>query len=279
MEWFNFNGKLFKNDTAVIGANSRGLRFGDGLFETMKSKNDRLLFADDHFERLWKGMDLLQFNIPVHFTPENLQRQIQKLLDKNGHNLIARIRLTIFRGDGGLYDEINHIPNYLIQTWALPENTGQWNTNGLILGIYSDVRKNCDMLCNLKHNNFLPYAMAALHARKQKCNDAVLLNDHGRICDTTMANIFLIKDGVICTPSLPEGCVAGVMRKNLLKELLINDRKVIEGEITVDDLLQADEVFLTNSIHHIRWVQGTGDKAYNNNLTQKIYASFLPTIS
>lgn len=279
MEYFIYDGKIYKNDTDLISINSRGLRFGDGLFETLKSSSNILQFTDDHFERLWKGMNLLQFKVPVHFTAKGLQRQIQELLNKNRHNSIARIRLTVFRGDGGLYDNINHLPHYLIQTWPLPDDTGKWLSNGLSMGIYNDVKKSCDILSNLKHNNFLPYAMAAVYAKKQKWNDAILLNSHGRICDTTIANIFLIKENVIYTPSLREGCIAGVMRKNLLLQFSDDKLHVVEGEITIEDLEEADEVFLSNSIHNIRWVQCIGDKKYDNKCTQKIFSSFHSTIS
>ncbi len=279
MEYFIYDGKIYKNDTDLISINSRGLRFGDGLFETLKSCNNNLQFADDHFERLWKGMNLLQFKIPVHFTTEDLQRQIRELLSKNSHNSTSRIRLTVFRGDGGLYDNISHFPHYLIQTWPLPGDTGKWLSNGLLLGIYNDIKKSCDILSNLKHNNFLPYAMAALHAKKQKWNDAILLNTHGRICDTTVANIFLIKDNVVYTPSLGEGCIAGVMRKNLLLQFSKDNLPFVESEITIENLENADEVFLSNSIHNIRWVQSVGDKKYDNKYTQKIFSSFHSTIS
>lgn len=279
MEYFIYDGKTYKNDTDLIGINSRGLRFGDGLFETLKSSNNTLQFADAHFERLWKGMTLLQFKIPVHFTVKDLKAQTQELLNKNGHNSMARVRLTVFRGDGGLYDDINHIPHYLIQTWPLPEDTGKWLSNGLLLGIYNDVKKSCDILSNLKHNNFLPYVMAALHAKKQKWNDAVLLNNHGRVCDTTIANIFLVKGDVICTPSLKEGCIAGIMRKNLLRQFAEDKLIVIEDEITIEDLQNADEVFLSNSIYNVRWVQRIGDKKYDNKYTQKLFSSLYSTIS
>ncbi|HMI79616.1 MAG TPA: aminotransferase class IV, partial [Ferruginibacter sp.] len=219
MEYFNFNGKIYPNGSAVIGENNRGLRYGDGLFETMKSVHGQVHFIDEHFARLWRGMGLLQFNIPKLFSPDLLEEQILALVKKNMHHKTARIRLTVFRGNGGLYDDIDHKPNYLIQTWALPDDSGSWNSNGLVLGIYNDVKKSCDILSNLKHNNFLPYTMAALFAKKQKWNDAVLLNDSGRICDTTIANIFLIKDEIIHTPSLTEGCIAGIMRKNILQHL------------------------------------------------------------
>ena len=279
MEYFNFNGKIYKADAKVISINNRGLRYGDGLFETMKSKNDQLQFADEHFARLWKGMNLLQFKIPVNFTPDNLQHEILELLKKNGHTSTARIRITVFRGDGGLYDDINHIPDYIIQTWPLSGDIGKWNSNGLVLGIYIDSKKSCDILSNLKHNNFLPYVMAALHSKNKKWNDAVLLNTAGRLCDTTIANIFLIKEGIIYTPALDEGCIAGIMRKTILHYLAANNFKVNETRISVEDLLNADEVFLTNSIYNIRWVQSIRDKNYTNVLTQKIYTSILPTIS
>lgn len=279
MKYFIYNSKFFKEGSAVLSADNRGFKFGDGLFETMKSINGHIYFIDEHFARLWQGLQVLQFKIPRHITPDLLQAEILALLKKNCHNKIARIRLTMFRAEGGLYDVINHTPHYLIQTWELPDETGTWNSNGLVLGIYPDVKKSCDILSNLKNNNFLPYAMAALQAKKQKWNDAVLLNTAGRICDTTIANIFLIKDEVIFTPALQEGCVAGVMRKNMIKLLTAGNYKIIEGKLSIDDLMNADEVFLTNSVYNLRWVQSIGDKKYANIQTQKIYTAVFSTNS
>jgi branched-chain amino acid aminotransferase len=278
MEYFNYNGKIYANGSAVIAENSRGLRFGDGLFETMRAIEGRVDLIDEHFARLWKGMKLLQFDLPKLFTPDLLEGQVLSLLKKNGHHKKARIRLTVFRGDGGLHDDIDHKPNYLIQTWALPADSGSWNTNGLILGIYADATKSMDILSNLKHNSFIPYVLASLHAKEQKWNDAVLLNSQGRICETTITNIFLIKDGTVHTPSLAEGCIAGIMRQHILRQLEKNNIPFTEGKITIEDLLDADEVFLSNSIYHIRWVQSIGDKTYDNAQTRKIYAAIFPTI-
>ena len=279
MEYFIFNGKLFKEKSDIISAGSRGLRFGDGLFETIKSVSCLLEYIDEHFARLWKGLQVLQFNIPKQFTPDYLEQEIQTLLKKNGHDKMARVRLTVFRGNGGLYDAIDHKPNYLIHTWALPHETGNWNSNGLVMGIYTDVKKSCDILCNLKHNNFLPYAMAAMHAKKEKWNDAILLNTESRLCDTTIANIFLIKDEVVYTPALQEGCIAGVMRRNLIQKLTAAGYKLVEGKLSLDDLLNAEEVFLTNAVYNMRWVQSIADKKYTNTQTQKIYTTFFSTNS
>lgn len=276
MEYILYNGKFLQAGEAILPADSRALRFGDGLFETLKSHKGNLELANEHFARLWKGLQVLQFVLPKHFTAARLQEEVLHLLKKNAHQDLARVRITLFRGNGGLYDAVDHTPNYLVQSWALPGQTGNWNSNGLVLGVYTDVQKSCDIVSNLKHNNFLPYVMAALHAKKQKWNDALVLNSAGRLCDSTIANIFFIKDETICTPALSEGCVAGIMRKHII-DRIAGTFKITEGQFTVDDLLAADEVFLTNSIHNMRWVQALGERRYSNSFTQQIYAAVFST--
>jgi len=278
MAWLNYNGKFYKDDALITGASNRGLRYGDGLFETMKLKNGQLVFDNEHFARLWKGMAVLQFAIPKHFTPEKLQEEAIQLAIKNQHEKIARIRITVFRGNGGLYDTADHSPNYIIETWPLPEANGELNSNGLDIGIYTAVKKSYDILSNLKTNNFLPYVMAALEAKKQKWNDALILNSNGRICDSSIANIFLVKDETIYTPALSEACVAGIIRKHIITQLPLIGYSCVEKEITIDELLNADEIFLTNSIYNIRWVKHIADKTFGNWLTQKIYAGLQSTI-
>jgi branched-chain amino acid aminotransferase len=278
MKYFIYDGKVYAENVTIAGPESRALRYGDGLFETLRYANNKLAFADEHFSRLWKGMQVLGFEIPKHFNPDKLQSLFTELLIKNGHNFPARIRLSVFRGDGGLYDPVNNQPHFTIQTWALEAGHGQWNSNGLVAGIHEGARKSCDVLSNLKHNNFLPYLLAAREAKASKWNDAILLNQHGRICDSSIANIFLIKNDVILTPALEEGCVAGIMRKIIIQELRSRFYKVEETAVTVDDLLSADEVFFTNSIHPIRWIKEIRDATYGNNLTQKIYSELIQTI-
>lgn len=278
MEYYNYNGKPLESTRAFAGPSSRAIRYGDGLFETIKAVKGELVFADDHFARLWDGMERLRFQLPAHFSPGRLQQEILDLLHKNKHDKLARVRLTVFRGNGGLYDPVHLHPEYTIQTMALPETAGQWNSNGLVLGIYTDARKCRDAFSTIKHNNFLPYVMAALQAKEQQWNDALLLNDAGRVCDSSIANVFLIRNGSVCTVSLQEACIAGVMRKNVMRLLAEKGIPVTEAAITVDELLEADEVFLTNSIFNLRWVQRIGDKKYDCTDTRKIYTEALSTI-
>lgn len=274
MNYFIYDGNMYTHEEAVISIDNRGFKYGEGIFETMKCVEGHLVLVDEHFSRLWKGMHLLEFDIPASLTFDSLQNIILDLVKKNNLAKMAKVRLTIFRGNGELYDIQNHYPHYIIQTWPLHEETGLWNTNGLALGIYDKVRKSCDILSNLKHNNYLPYVMAALHAKKERWDDAILLNSRDAVCDTTIANIFLIKNKIIYTTALEEGCVAGIMRKTVIALLKKQSYTIREQKITVDDVMNADEIFLTNAIRNIQWVKRIGDITYNHNLTYRIYSDF-----
>jgi branched-chain amino acid aminotransferase len=269
MEYINYNGNIYSSNEPIVTAQNRGLRYGDGLFETIKLKNGLLILADAHFDRLWNGMKTLKFEIPKLFTKQKLQSEILQLASKNKLTN-ARVRLTIIRGEGGIYDAHNHTPNYLIEALPLPLSNGEFNTNGLQLCIYNDAVKSIDVFSNVKTNNYLPYFMGALHAKDNRCNDALILNSQGNICDTTIANVFYIKDNVIYTPALAQGCVAGTMRNWLITKLPELGYNVQQTVVTTEQLLNADEVFLTNAIYNIRWVAAINDVIFSNNIVYKI---------
>ena len=213
-----FNGKFFSADEPVLLASNRGYRYGDGLFETMKVQQGNILLADYHFERLYTGIAMLQFEMPRLFLRQRTEDEILHLCKKNKCEQLGRVRLSVFRGNGGLYDEEKAL-QYLIECWPLNESVSKLNENGLVIDIYSEAEKSCDKFSNLKSANFLPYSMAALYAKEKKVNDCLVLNSTGSIADSTIANLFVIKNGIIVTPGLDEACVNGVMRRHLLKEI------------------------------------------------------------
>jgi len=275
-KYFNYNGRFFTDDERVLSNDDRSYRYGDGLFETMKLINGNILLEDYHFERLFSGLDVLKFNIPVLFTKEQIEKEIKELSKKNECENSARIRLSVSRGNGGLYDCDNKF-SYLIECWPLEQK--RFNENGLIIDVYPDARKSIDVFSNLKSANYLPYVIAAIWAKENKLNDALILNQHDRICDSTIANIFWVKDNKIFTPPLNEGCVAGVMRKKILKLATQNsDQLMQEAILTQEILLQADEVFLTNATTGIRWVKECRSKLYKNTISSKIFTTLDQTI-
>jgi aminodeoxychorismate lyase len=272
------NGQIMDASKASISINNRSFRYGDGAFETMKMVEGNLQLANQHMLRFWATLQQLQFKIPAHLTPANILQQITTLAQKNNHSHLARVRLTAFRGNGGLYDPENLQLNWLIQTWDLKETNNQLNTNGLIIGIYPKARKCYDEFSGMKHNNFLGYAMAALWAKENKLNDALLLNATNHITDSTIANIFIVQNGVVKTPALSEAPVNGIIRTHILNHCRQQGIPIQETIISQEELATASEVFLTNSIFGIRWVKQCQQYLYHTQLAPLLYQNCIAQI-
>jgi len=273
------NGNLIKDSAFQISPNNRSFRYGDGCFETMKVINGNLQLRDYHFDRLFASLSLLQFEVPKYFTREYLLENILNLVKKNHHQKLARIRLVIYRGNGGLYDPENHFPNCLIQSWELNPANNVLNENGLITDVFMGAKKVGDDYSSIKSNNYLGYAMAALWVKRQKLNDAFLLNAFERVADATIANVFIIKDGIIKTPLLTEGGINGIMRKVLIERVSTIGMQIEETTISVEDLLDADELILSNSIYGIRWVKQFKNKTFNNEKSKLIHKKIIIPIN
>jgi branched-chain amino acid aminotransferase len=271
------DGKIIAPEQPALLASNRGYRYGDGLFETIKMVNGKMILWDAHFNRLETGLAMLQFELPGLFTRKKIQQEAENLCRKNKCEKLARIRLSVFRGNGGLYDD-SRLAQYIIECWPLNEAAQQLNENGLVIDVYPDSRKSCDIFSNLKSANFQAYTMAAQYAIRNKLNDCLVLNTGECIADSTIANLFIIKDGLISTPALTEGCVNGITRNYLVEQLRNAGYKVKIGLVTITDLEFADEVFLTNSINGIRWVGQYGKSRYSNATIVEIYNRFIQTI-
>ncbi len=264
------NGKIFSLDQPGISIESRALRYGEGIFETIRMHQGKMPFFKMHMERMFAGMETLQLKPPPFTGPEKIQQQIESLVSKNKSGQHARVRISCLGKEGGVWDRTDAHADIIIQTWSLPDNYREFNTNGLIVDICMNARKSADILSNLKSNNYLPYLYAANEGRKLKVNDMLLLNYNEYIVDSTIANVFVVKDNIILTPMLEDGPVAGVMRRWIL-ETLSGDFSIREQHISINDLLNADEVFLTNAAFGLRWVQRIKDNEYGNLMAQKIY--------
>jgi branched-chain amino acid aminotransferase len=136
------------------------------------------------------------------------------------------------------------------------------NSTGLEIDVFPDAKISCDKFSSIKSNNCLPYVMAAMYAKQHRINEAILLNPYGRVADTTIANLFIVHHKQLITPPLSEGGICGVMRKHLMKMDL--PFSIIEKPLTIEDLENADEIFLTNAINGIRWVGMFRDSSYGN---------------
>lgn len=274
-KYFLFNDELVVSGTKTISADNRSFRFGDGLFETMRMIDGSIALLNFHLERLFASLVLMKFELPAHFTPAFLTKQIQLIAKQNKQEKTARIRLTVFRSDGSLYDYENNFPNYIIQTWKPETVTPAFPAKGLVTGIFTNARKACDDFSHIKSNNFLPYVMAALWAKENQLDDAIVINSFNRIADATIANIFIVKDGAIKTPALSEGCVGGVMRRFLINNIKQESIPIVETGIEIDELASADEIFLTNAFIGIKPVRQCGKNGYDAELSGYLFHKFL----
>ncbi len=271
-DWINFDGQLLRAGAPLLHIANRSFRYGDGLFETMMVREGRLCLGPFHFDRLFSGMQFL--SLQAALKRDDLEAQVLTLCRKNGNPPRSRVRLVVFREESPVAGPISSIPHYSIESWPLPSERCL-NDKGLAIDVFPGGRKACDALANQKSNNYLLYTLAALHAQQLGVDDCLVLNSQERIADSTMANLFYIVEGQVFTPPLSEGCVAGVMRRHLLENLPGAGFAVIEKAVSPEDLLNADEIFLTNAIRGIQWVGFFRANQLTNQLTTHIYKQLI----
>lgn len=266
-----FNGDFLPADTPLLTALDPGAKWGEGLFETMKVHRGQWLLKDRHRQRLLNGLAVLGLAPHPLLFSEELETLVLSVCQRNGVLPNARVRLAVWRTAA---DDCA----FSIHASPLPESANTFNNEGLSLCLFPNARKAVDDLSALKSASYLPYALAARYAAAQGADEALLLNTHNRLCETARANVFLIKDGKITTPPLQEGCVDGVMRRTVLAALQQQGEAVTEQPLTESDLLQADEVFLTNALYPVRWVATYKDRQYNCTRSRAIFDAVSPTI-
>lgn len=256
---------------ASLPVDNKAFRYGLGLFETMLVLNGAIELQSYHAERLFSGAARLGLKLSPHSDEDWLRDEVLRTVRKNKLERLCRVRLQIHPGSGGLFENLNAQSEYIIECFPLDEQITRLNENGLVLGMAEGLQKSPDSLANLKTSAALIYAGAARQAKENGWNDALILNTSGNIIESTIANIFWIKDAIIYTPPLSEGCIAGVMRRKLLTDLPRVGFVVREAILSKAALAQADEVFLTNAIRRIKWVAEISGQKYPSVFASKIY--------
>lgn len=256
IHYINFNGSLKNADDAVFKVKNR-LRYGDGFFESMRVFNGKIVFKDKHENRIAFSLQALKMDL----NNFSLEKEVEKVLQAN-QIAFGRVRIQFYRAGEGLYTPLQTQCEYVIeadnddvQTFSLQQ--------AKMVGISKKHFKSKHFLGNIKSSNALLNVMCAIEIKEQNWSDAILLNDAGDICETLSANIFLInKSDVIFTPNLASACVSGVMRSVVIDLLKDNDYELVEKKLSVNDLMQAKEVFFTNATRGITHVQQIEDRIY-----------------
>ncbi len=265
-----FNDEFFNSDQGVIKASNRSFKFGDGLFESMRMCSGKLMFAEQHADRLRAGMKALKIEGFALLDEYFLKQKTSELQKKNKFNGNIRFRLTIFReGEGTYAPQINKY-GYLLEAIPLDQPNYEINQKGLIVDVYDELTKPIHKFSNYKTNNAMVYVMAGLFQKHNRLDEAIILNQNGFLCESTSSNIFIVYQNQIYTPALAEGCVAGVMRSVVLQLAKTHNYNIVEAQISPEILKEAEEVFVTNAVTGIRWVMGYGKKRYFNEITKSL---------
>ena len=255
------NGKIYKNNEGTIAPTSQAFMFGYGVFETLKVLKGKILFMEEHLERLEKGCRTL--NISLNEEKSKIVEDSYKLLKtKNIENGVLRISYS--KGE----DE-----NYLVVSTRESSYKKEDYERGFNI-TFSKLRKNENsILTYIKSNNYIENLFAKQVANERGFDEMLFLNTEENIAEGTSSNVFWIKDNIVYTPSIECGLLAGVVRQQVLRSLEGLRVKVRIGKFTKEDIMNSDEVFLTNSVMDIMPVSKIEDKTFNigeNTLTRDI---------
>lgn len=256
-----WSGQLMPEDVPLADGGNRALRYGDGFFETIRVHQSHPVFFDAHWQRLLRTAKFLQIALPADFGKNAVLTHITQLCEANGLEH-ARVRLQIFREDGGTYAPESKNGAWMMQCAPVSTSTYTLNSKGLTIGVYPLAPVAPAPIGNHKTLNALPYVLAAMHAKDKKWDDALLMNISGHIVEATSSNIFLLKGKEILTPDLAKGGLPGIMRSKLIEVARANGFQVMAANIGEKDLHWAEECMLTNAIAGIQWVSAFGQKRY-----------------
>ncbi len=260
MQFINFNGTIHRSDEPLIQVSNRGFKYGDGFFESMVMFNRKLPLLDLHRSRIEYTADALFMQLPTNFALQTIENHILELAEANKNIQNARVRMQFYRKGDGLYLPDTDDTGYVI-TMDVIENSSFRIGDGLLAGLRTDFFKPVYHLSDLKISSALPYVQFAQFASADKVDEIILLNNHSKVCETIYSNVFMVLKNKLVTPDLDSGCVNGVMRSYLLSEL---EGNIEERTISPEELLEADEIILTNAVKGIQWIRQLGNMKYTN---------------
>lgn len=270
MLYVNNNGEILPADAPTIRAGNRGHLYGDGVFESIRIFSGKPVNLDNHIKRMIEGATKLRMRPPSYFDIAFFEGKILELLQKSGISEGGKCRISLDRAMGGTYAPESNEVEFFIEVYVMDTNSFNLNARGLEVDLFTDLKKDKSPIANYKTKNGLLYVLAAVAAKEKGLDDYLISNYGGGILESTSANLFVVSNGVLYTPGLDEGCLAGTMRMQVINLAINNGIKVYECNILPQNLLVADEIFLTNAIQGVVWVGGYRTKRYFSNTARRI---------
>ena len=237
MQYISLNYKISKTKDLKLSFENRGFLFGDGFFETIKVINNKIFNFKMHLKRIKKSLNLLCLDFD--FCEYKIKNNILSLTKKNKITS-ATVKLVFFRSSEGRYfPKTNNCSIFV----SCKNNKPNFKLSDVRINTFNDIKKSINFLSSLKSLNSLTYVMSAISAKNQGYDEAVIFNEQNFVIETTSSNLFFVSNNKLFTPHLNQGCVEGTMR-----ELIINNFNVKEIKVKMDDLINSQEIILTNSL-------------------------------
>nr|WP_294934303.1 aminotransferase class IV [uncultured Flavobacterium sp.] len=266
----NYNGTLVAESGISIHQN-RGFLYGDAVFETIKILDNKVLFLEDHYFRLMASMRIVRMEIPMIFTMEYFEEQILKVIATLENGASARARFTVFRQSGGFYLPKTNTVEFIITAEPLENALYSFDNTAYEVELFKDFYVTKQLLSTLKSTNKMVQITGSIFAHENGYDNCLLMNDEKNVVEALQSNVFMLLDGELITPPVLDGCLNGVMRKQVLAiAKKIEGLEVIEKSISPFDLQKADELFLTNVIKGIQPITKYRKKEYNSELASEL---------
>jgi len=241
------NGELLHRDKAKISVFDSVVQGGDAVWEGIRVYNRKIFCFDKHLNRLMESAKSMDFqDIP---TLEYIKEAVFSALKANGMNDEAHIRLTLTRGEkitSGMNPKLNQFGCTLI---ILAEWKSSIYSGKKLKLVTANIRRNSPLCLDSKihHANLINNILAKIEANHAGVDDAIMLDLNGFVAETNATNIFMIKDGAVYTP-FPKACLPGITRGLIIEICKNNNIPILEKDISLTELYNADEVFTTGTM-------------------------------
>jgi branched-chain amino acid aminotransferase len=266
----NYQGDIIELNALPVQDVKRATMYGDAVFETIRMRDNKLLFVEDHYFRLMASMRILRMPIPMEFTPEFFVDEANRLAEEVAVT-DGRLRLQVVRKSEGKYtpDENNECV-WWMELEELSTQDYTWTSKGLKVDLFKDHYIQPGLLSTLKSSNALPYVLAGIFAKENGFDAMLLVNDKKMLVEANAANVFVLKDNILKTAPLEDGPLRGVFRKNLIGWAKEIGLEIKEESINPFELQKADEIWLTNTISGVQWVEKYRKRTYKGDKAKEL---------
>ena len=266
----NYNGSIQDTSNYSI-ENNRGFLFGDAIFETIKVNGTKILFLEEHYLRLMASMRICRMEIPMNFTMEFMEEEILKLIALQTNKVSNRIRFSVFRNAEGFYNPTSNDVQFIITCSELASDSYVFSSTTYEVELFKDFHISKHLLATLKTNNKMINVVASIFAKENGFQNCLLINEDKNVVEATNGTIFMKMGNQIITPPTSDGCLNGIMRKQVIAIIAKMDGyEMIEKSISPFDLQKADELFISNVITGIQPITKYRKKEFTSEVAKEI---------